>query len=228
MHISPKIVIIIPIYNEGKVISAVVSDVLKAQYEHIIVVDDGSNDNSFDIIQQLPVTALRHRINRGKGATLRTGIEAAKMLQADIVITMDGDGQHEALDIDNFAHAFQKKDVDVVLGVRQIEKENMPLTRTIANWIADKVTFLLYGINIQDTQSGFRGFSSHALGLIQTRSNAYSYESEVLREIKKHRLSYAEVPIHVRYTSYSTSKKHKQNIVNGVKTFYTMIWNILS
>lgn len=228
MHTRPKIVVIIPIYNESKVIADVVSGVRKANYEHIIIVDDGSADNSFEVIQKLPVIALRHRINRGKGAALRTGIEAAKMLQADIVITIDGDGQHEATDIDNFVQAFQKQHVDVVLGVRQIEKENMPITRKVANWIADKVTFVLYGINIQDTQSGFRGFSARAIHLIKTRSNAYSYESEVLREMKKHRLSYTDVPIHVRYTAYSTSKKHKQNMVNGIKTLYTMVWNILS
>lgn len=228
MHIRPKIVIIIPIYNESKVIGEVVANVRKSGFDNIIIIDDGSTDNSFEIIKHLPVIALQHKINRGKGATIRTGTEAAMFIGADIVVTMDGDGQHDALDIDRFVKAFQEKDVDVVLGVRQLEKENMPISRKLANWIADKVTFLLYGVNLQDSQSGFRAFSAHAIKLIKTKSNAYSYESEVLREIKTHQLSYTEVPIHVRYTAYSTSKKHKQNIVNGIKTIYTMIWNILS
>lgn len=228
MRTSPKIVVIIPIYNESKMIQEVVSDIRKAGYEHIVIVDDGSQDESFAVARALPVVALRHKINRGKGASIRTGIEAAKTLSPDIFITMDGDGQHDPLDILSFVNAFIDKNVDVVLGIRKLQKEAMPLTRKMANFIADKITFLLYGIHIQDSQSGFRAFSSYAIQKIRTKTDAYSYESEVLREIRKHRLSYTEVPIHVRYTSYSTSKKHKQNIVNGFKTLYTMIWNIIS
>ncbi len=228
MSISPNIIILIPIYNEKKVIKDVILGIQDEGYTRIIVVDDGSTDGSFEVLQHLPVIALRHKINRGKGAALRTGLEAAKILSADFVITMDGDGQHDPLDIKNFVSAFSKQNIDVVLGVRNIEKDMMPPTRKIANWIADKLTFILYGIHIHDSQSGFRGYSAHAIQKIRTKTDAYSYESEVLREIHKHRLSYTEIPIHVRYTPYSKSKKHKQNIVNGIKTLYTMIWNILT
>ena len=169
MSISPKIVVIIPIYNESQVIHEVIIGIKNAGYDNIVIVDDGSADNSFLTLQKLPVITLRHRINRGKGAALRTGLEAAKIINADIVITMDGDGQHDPSDIDVFVKTFLNKKVDVVLGVRQIQKENMPISRRAANWIADKVTFILYGIHIRDSQSGFRGYSSHAIQKIRMK-----------------------------------------------------------
>ncbi|MEO6077669.1 MAG: glycosyltransferase family 2 protein [Candidatus Andersenbacteria bacterium] len=228
MPIRPKIMIVIPVYNEGSVIKDVILSVIQAGYDNIVAVDDGSFDNTWEILQKLPITSVQHIINRGKGAATKTGLEAGLVSGADILVTMDGDGQHESEDIQAVIQPILDKNVDVVLGVRKIDLHEMPLFKKIANYVADKTTYLLYGIHVHDSQSGFRAFSAQAASVIKTRSDAYSYESEVLHEIKRHKLSFCEVPIRARYTAYSTTKLHGQSFTNGLKTLYAMIWNILS
>lgn len=228
MALRPNITIVIPVYNESTVVKNVVHSIIAAGYSNIIAVDDGSTDSSLQVLQSLPIVTVHHALNRGKGAATKTGLEAGVLSGADILVTMDGDGQHEAQDIEAIVNPIIQQSMDVVLGVRSIDVHEMPITRRIANLIADKITFLLYGIHVHDTQSGMRAFSAGAVKRIEAFSDAYSYESEVVREIKKHNLSYAEVPIHVRYTTYSTTKQHGQSFINGLKTLYTMIWNILS
>ncbi len=85
------------------------------------------------------------------------------------------------------------------------------------------MTWVLYGLWVTDSQSGLRAYSRRAVDLIETRTDRYEYDTEVIREIKRHRLAYVEIPIEVRYTAYSTSKRHKQSLVNGVKTVIKLL-----
>jgi glycosyltransferase involved in cell wall biosynthesis len=228
MASRPKITIVIPVYNESTVIKDVITNIMNAGYSNIIAVDDGSTDDTWNILQKLPVTSVQHILNRGKGAATKTGLEAGLAHQADILVTMDGDGQHESADIHAIIQPILDKKADVALGVRKVDLYQMPLLKKIANYVADKTTFLLYGIHVRDSQCGFRAFSAKAAQSIKTRSDAYSYESEVLLEIKRRKLTFFEVPVQARYTAYSTTKLHGQSFTNGLKTLYAMIWNILS
>lgn len=224
-----KIFIIIPAFNEAKVICDVISEVKNAGYENIVVVDDGSKDQTFFNAQKMSeVRALRHRVNRGKGAATKTGIEAAKILGADIIVTLDGDGQHDPEDIKNLIEPILKNEVDVVLGTRLKNSKGMPWHKIIANKIGNLITWLIFGLLVTDSQSGFRAYSRHAANLINTKGDRYEYESEVLREIYFHKLKYKEVPIKVRYTDYSMGKENKQNLINGLKTFYKIVWRVIS
>jgi len=218
-----KIFIVIPAYNEEKVIGKVISDIKKEGYRNIIVVDDGSVDKSSEVAKKEGATVLRHVLNRGKGASTKTGLEYAKLKNADTVVTFDGDGQHNPKDIKKMI----KKIIDgyeVVLGSRFLNKKNkMPLFNRMANFFANILVFLVYEFWTSDSQSGFRAYSKKALSLINISSDRYEFDSEVIREIVRHKLKVTEVPIDVFYTSYSLSKKQKQNFINGIKTLIKII-----
>lgn len=214
--------VIIPVYNEGSVIKGVVKEIRAAGYSNIIIVDDGSSDNTPEI-QDNDVFYFKHSINRGKGAATKTGFEAVKILGADLVITIDGDGQHYIEDIPKLVKPILKDGFDVVLGSRTYSTKEVPLLNILYNYVGNFLTWFIYGLWVSDSQSGFRAYSKKAIELIDTKTDRYEYDSEVIREIKKHKLKFAEVPIRVRYTDYSRSKVSKQGFINGVKTVIKMI-----
>lgn len=223
-----QIAVVIPAYNEASVIVEVVREVQNAGDYQIIVVDDGSRDATFNVAGALPdVVTLRHKINRGKGAATKTGIVAANRLGADIIVTMDGDGQHDPGDIEALIEPIRVGECDVVLGTRPKVKGEMPFIKIIANKIGNIVTWLLYGIHVSDSQSGFRAYSHFAATIIDTKADKYEYDSKVIREINNNRLKFTEVPIKVRYTEYSMGKPQKQGFINGIKTLVRMIWGML-
>ncbi len=218
--------IVIPAYNEGQKIEEVIKEIQSFGYRHIIVVDDGSRDATYDNARAAGATVLRHALNRGKGAATKTGIEAAKIVGADCIVTMDGDGQHDPKDIEKLLASLSGK-VSVSLGTRLKDPQGMPWYKILHNWIGNFLVWYLYGLWVSDSQSGFRAYSQKAIHLINTASDRYEYDSEVIREIKKHRLRYREIPISVRYTSYSMGKQNKQSFANGVRTLLRMIFHLV-
>ncbi len=217
-----QVYIIIPAYNEGQVIGSVIDGIKKEGFKNIIVVDDGSTDNTSEIAKRKGCIVLKHIINRGKGAAIKTGLEYVKKINGNFVITIDGDGQHNCKDI-NKIFDYLQNGYDVVLGSRLLNKKNkMPLFNLIANYFANFITYLLYDIFVSDSQSGFRGYNKRALKLINTNYDQYEIETEILGEIRKNQLKYIEVPIDVFYTKYSKSKKKKQSLVNGFLTFFNL------
>lgn len=215
--------IVIPAYNEEKVIQDVLCEIQSAGYRNIIVVDDGSRDYTYARAKEAPgVVALRHMINRGKGAAVKTGIEAAKLLGAEIVVTLDGDDQHDPRDIEPMLRRI-REGYDVVLGSRLKNCGGMPGYKIVHNRIGNFLVWMLYGLWVTDSQSGFRAYSHQALHTIDTQTDRYEYDSEVVREIYRHRLKFIEIPINVRYTEYSMSKQHKMNLRNGFKTLVKMM-----
>lgn len=220
--------IVIPAYNEEAAIGEVIDNVLKEGFSSIIVVDDGSSDNTAAVATKSSALTLRHKINRGKGAATRTGIEAALSLGAEIVVTIDADGQHNPKEIKQLIQPILDNTCDVVLGSRQFANTQMPAYKILHNKMANIITTMYAKIHVQDSQSGFRAYSKHACMLLDTKSDSYEYESEIIRLIATHKLSYKEIPISTLYTDYSTGKLHKQDISNGIRTVYKMIWNILS
>ena len=222
------IAIVIPVYNEAEVITEVLKEIPEARGFTTIVVDDGSGDDTFVNASLHASLTLRHRINRGKGAAVKTGILAANLLESDVVVTMDGDGQHDPGDIETLVAPILKNNADVVLGSRTLNRSEMPLLKKIANFIGNFFTWLFYGIWVSDSQSGFRAYSKYAALIIDTKADKYEYDSKVIREIKTNRLNFTEVPIQTRYTDYSKGKKQKQGLVNGIVTLFRMIWSMLT
>ena len=220
---SKKIFIIIPAFNEATVIIDVIAEIKSVGYQNIIVIDDGSADNTYEqAAKEAGVIALKHFLNRGKGAAVKTGIEAAKILGTDVVITIDGDGQHNPEDIKKMLTLINEG-YDVVLGSRLKNPEGMPKYKILHNQIGNLCVWAIYGLWVTDSQSGFRAYSKKAIDSIETKTDRYEYDSEVIREIYRNKLKYAEIPIEVRYTDYSMSKVHKMNLKNGAKTLIKMM-----
>lgn len=217
------IYIVIPACNEEQVIPEVLRGLREAGFTQVIVVDDGSTDGTFLKAQNAgAAVVLQHFLNRGKGAAAKTGIEAAKRLGADTVVTMDGDGQHNPADIARMLRLLDEG-WEVVLGSRLKDPRGMPRWKIIANVVGNFFTWVLYGLWVTDSQSGFRAYSRKALDLIDTRTDRYEYDSEVIREIRRHHLRFIEIPIAVIYTEYSLGKANKQSLKNGLKTLFRML-----
>ncbi len=212
--------IVIPAFNEEAIIAKVIYDVKKDGFRQIIVVDDGSLDRTYAKAKKQKVIVLHHILNRGKGAAVKTGIEAAKMLGATRVVTFDGDGQHFPGDIKKIIREFDKG-FSVVLGTRRFTK--VPVLKRLANWFANLSTFVIYGMWVKDSQCGLRGFSKKALQCIDTQNDRYEYDSEVVREIGRNHLKFKELPIRVSYSRYSQQKAFRQGFYNGLKTLYRMV-----
>jgi glycosyltransferase involved in cell wall biosynthesis len=215
--------IVIPIYNEQSVIHDIVTGLLSHNYKNIIIIDDGSTDDVALKISTVPVYYARHLINRGKGSAVRTGMKIAKQKHSDCVVTIDGDGQHSIEDITTLIEKINQG-YDIALGVRSFNTKEMPFIKVLANRIANIVIYVLFGLKVKDSQSGFKAYSKKALDLIHTSFDSYEHESEILSKIRQHRLSYAEVPIKTIYTTYSQTKARRQNITNGFRMIYKMIF----
>jgi glycosyltransferase involved in cell wall biosynthesis len=227
-HNIQKIFVIIPVYNESQIITDVIQEIKATGDYSIVVVDDGSNDDTYERVMICEgVIILKHKINRGKGAATKTGIVAANKLGAEIIVTMDGDGQHDPSDIKALVQPIIDTRCDVVLGTRPKRNGEMPFIKILANKIGNIITWILYGIYVSDSQSGFRAYSRYAANIIDTKADKYEYDSKVIREINNNRLKFIEVPIKVRYTEYSMGKPQKQGFINGIKTLVRMIWDML-
>lgn len=214
------IFIVIAAYNEEKKIGIVIDDLLNEGYKNIIVVDDGSNDSTYNIVKNKGIIALRHIINRGQGAALRTGIDYAKKLNADIIVTFDADGQFLVKEIKKVIAPIKDNSVDIVLGSRFLGKTvNIPYLKKIVLKFGVIVVYLLYGIKITDSQSGFRALSKKASELINITSDRMEHAGEFFWEVMKHKIKYKEIPITVIYSKYTLAKGQSwlKSIELGIK-----------
>jgi glycosyltransferase involved in cell wall biosynthesis len=217
-----KVFIVIPAYNEQKTISKVIKDLKKEGYKNIVVVDDGSKDNTYEEAKKQNVEVLRHIINRGQGAALKTAIDYALDLGADSIITFDADGQHSVKDIEKMIRPLKKNKVDITLGSRFLKKDsNTPFVRKLFLKGGAIVIFLMYGIKLTDSHNGLRALSRKAAEKIEITSDGMEHASEILEQVKKKRLKYKEVPVTITYTDYSL--KTGQSTFNSFRILFKMI-----
>jgi len=212
-----SVLILIPVFNESKVIASVIKSIQKEGWKNILVIDDGSSDDTYNEALKTGAKVLRHVINRGKGAAIKTGLEAAKIMGAHIVVTLDGDGQHNPEDIKKVAGLIEKGN-DVVLGIRDFNKRHIPRYKAFGNYLGNACTWAFYGLWVKDSQSGFRAYNKKAVSLIQTNNDRYEFESEIVREIVRNNLKWTEATIDVRYSPYDQNKKDKQSLISAAKT----------
>jgi glycosyltransferase involved in cell wall biosynthesis len=192
-----KIFIVIPAYNEQKRIGKLLTQLLETNYP-VVVIDDGSRDNTFKIAKKLTPLAFKHRINLGKGAALKTGIEMAIKKGADAVILMDADGQHKIEDLPQFVTALQTKKYDVVIGTRNFSL-GVPLVRYLGNKFASVLIRILFGVYVSDLLCGYRAFTKKAYKKILWQSTGYGIETEMITLIGKNKLKFCEVPVETVY-----------------------------
>ncbi|MBN2459338.1 glycosyltransferase family 2 protein [Candidatus Woesearchaeota archaeon] len=222
---NKKIFFVIPAFNEEKSIGRVVDELKEAGYDNIVVIDDGSQDSTFAEAKKRRIHALQHIINRGQGASLRTGIEYALMQGAEFIVTFDSDGQHRVEDLPAMLKPVIKEEADVTLGSRFIKKgdiSRIPLGRKILLKGSVFVQWLFYGVKLSDAHNGFRVISRRAAQRIRIDSDRMEHASEILEEIVKKRIKYKEVPVVIRYTGYSMQKGHG-SFKGALKVFFKMI-----
>lgn len=204
---NDNIYIIIPAYNEEKSISKVILNLQSKGYHNIVVVDDGSKDKTGYNATQAGATVLRHIINRGQGASLRTGIEYAVLEKAQAIVTFDADGQHMAEDIKKMVTPILQDQCDITLGSRFLRKgSNVPLLKVIALKAGILFNWLVYGVRLTDAHNGFRALSLSAAKKIEITADKMEHASEILDEIRRKNLTYIEIPVTIRYTQYSMQK----------------------
>jgi len=212
--------IVIPAHNEGKHISELIK-ALKKGYDNIVVVDDGSSDDTYMLAKDLGVHALRHIINMGKGAALKTGCDFAVKEGASTIVVMDADGQHNPSDIPRLLEKIDGN--DICFGYRSFDT-NMPIVFRLGNMVINTVMRALFGIKLKDTQCGFRLFKSSIYRKIRWSSADYSMESEMIANVGRNRLRYCEVAIKTIY-----SDRYKgTTILDGLKIVFNMFWWRLS
>ena len=222
MKNKPKIYIVIPAYNEENSISGVIKDLKKHNYHNIIVVDDGSTDNTLKIARQSGNVVVRHPINLGQGAALRTGMDLALELGVDIIVTFDADGQHMAKDINKLIKPVISKEVDIALGSRFIDNSsNTPWLKKVLLKIGIILIFFMYGIMLTDTHNGLKAISRQAAQKISIESRGMEHASEIIGKIKANKIKFKEIPVTIRYSKYSIKKG--QRISNSLNIFIKML-----
>ena len=207
---------VMPAYNEQNSISGIIKKT-KKYVGNVVVVDDGSHDKTREMAEKSGAIVLRHVVNLGKGATLKTGCDYAVKKGAKFIVALDADAQHNPDDIPRFAEKLKR--YDIVFSYRKASSK-MPLVLRFGNWFISNVVSILYGVRLNDTQCGFRAFSKEAYKKIRWDAADYSMESEMIARAGKQRLKYVQIPIETIY-----SDRYKgTTIIDGMKIVLNMAW----
>lgn len=198
--------VVVPAYNEAAVIGEVIRG-LRGTYPHVLVVDDGSTDETGRVARAAGATVLRHVINRGQGAAIQTGIEFALRAGARYVVTFDADGQHDPADIERLVMPIVRGECDVALGSRFLgQAEGISLMRRLTLRLGVWFTWLTSGVRLTDAHNGLRAFSRAAAEVVDIRLDGMAHASELVDIIRRNRLTFREAPVTIRYTDYSRAK----------------------
>ncbi len=210
---------VISALNEAAHIADVVRRTKKI-LNHVVVVDDGSWDGTSQAAFEAGATVLRHLVNMGKGAALKTGFDYALSHGAEYLLALDGDGQHRPEEIPLLLSRLPG--CDLVFGARMMSKD-MPALLKFGNRSINSITKLLFGIKLKDTQSGYRAMTADAYRKCRWEANDYSMESEMIANAGRHHLKYCEVTISTIY-----SDKYKgTTIIDGIKITLNLIqWRL--
>lgn len=221
-----KVCVVIPAYNEEKTIGDVVSNVKKAfkrapYTSMIVVINDGSKDQTAAMAKQAGAIVIDHILNAGAGGATATGLGFAHQNKCDIAATMDADGQHTAQDVMNGINELVRRNDDLLIGSRLLNQRAMSGVKALGNRGLSTITYCLFGIYSSDSQSGLRVFSHRALERLRWKTSGYEFCSEMLWRARQAGLQISEFPIETIYTDYSKAKG--QNNWNGVNILKSLV-----
>lgn len=219
-----RVAIVIPAYNEEPIIGSVIVGLIKAlrkgSFEFtVVVVDDGSRDGTAKVAEAAGAHVIKHILNTGTGGATATGLSYAQQQGFDIAATLDADGQHNPQDVIKGIGLMIKGDSDLLIGSRLIDSRGMSDVKVLGNRGLSLVTYLVFGVNITDSQSGMRVFSKEALDRLKWKTSGYEFCSEMLWRARQKGLAIREYPIKAVYTEYSMAKgQNNWNAVNIIKS----------
>lgn len=218
-----KKVAIIPAFNENRQLAEVVRQTMN-YVDHTVVIDDGSKEPlEKNISSDSRLTVLRHMINLGKGAAMKTGILWAKKHGYDAAVFIDADGQHDPHEIPKLFSPILANQAAIVFGVRQFHGR-MPLVSRLGNIVLTRAMQLLYRIQVDDTQSGFRAMNLSSFDQISWQSPRYAVETEMIVNTGKHHIPFKQVPI----TTIYHDKYKGTTVIDGIRIMINLFaWKIL-
>jgi glycosyltransferase involved in cell wall biosynthesis len=209
MSAANTVWIVIPALNEARTIGGVVAP-LCARGWRVLVIDDGSRDDTSAAARAAGAVVLRHALNLGQGAGLRTGFAfVRRQADARVVVTYDADGQHQPEAVSALLKTLASTGCDVALGSRFLDgtaSQQVPSGRRALLRLATVFTRMTTGLRVTDAHNGLRAFTVEAMAKLQLSHNRMAHASEILSEIARLGLRYAEAPVTIRYTEYSMAK----------------------
>ncbi len=219
-----SVAVIIPAFNEGRIIGTVVSEA-KKYVATVIVIDDGSSDNTSQEAALSGANVIRLSRNQGKAAAVMTGCRYAKQCGFETIIMLDGDGQHDPNEIPVLAAPVMTGSADLVIGSRFLgEKNPIPRYRVAGQQVLNEFTRLASQVKITDTQSGFRVLGKRALDNLNFHSRGYNLESDMITHFAGIGMRITEIPITVRY---DVPNKHKMNpLMHGIGILTHLLYDI--
>ncbi len=235
-------VFLIRAYNEWSVIGEVIESIINAWFSKIVIVNDGSQDDTIAQVEekkklytnQAGIYILSHMINRGGWAANKTWLQFIQQYQSqlafDRVVTYDADGQMDIDDMNSFMHSIKDPEnhrIKAYLGSRFIEggsASNMPRTRKLILRGSKIITRLFNRIDVSDPHNGYRVLHKDIVGKMYITSDGMAYASELLDSLRMYRISFKEIPVHIKYTDYSLQKLHGQKNTNAFKILMELIY----
>lgn len=201
--------VIIPAYNEETRVRPVIEGIAEKGFK-MVIVNDGSTDNTLEVLKDSQrkypknIFIYSHIINRGVGLAMQTGFEAVLKYNPRFIVNIDADGQHSVDDLEKVIEPLVSGRAEAVIGVRPLK--DMPKSRNIANAIMNLLTRIFYGVNVSDSQTGFRALTIDALNKITINAQGYLISSEFIREINDNMIPFEEVTIKTIYTPETQAK----------------------
>jgi len=213
--------VVVPAYNEGRVIRDVITG-LSSAFPNIVVVNDGSSDDTAAVLRGLPVIVVKHQINLGQGASLQTGITFALERGANYIVTFDADGQHRPEDALSALRMLGDGQCDVVCGSRFLgTTSNMPRTRKIILKTVVGLANLTAGTKMTDAHNGLRALSRKAASCLAISQSGMAHASEIMSQLRLHKMDIREVPVQINYTEYSLAKG--QSSLNSINILVDLV-----
>ena len=210
-----KTFVVLPAKNEANRIEPVLVKLQLQGFKNIIVVNDGSDDNTAEVVSKYrDVTLLDHVINLGPGASTLTGIKCAVKKGADVIITIDADNQHNPDNIHSLVEKLEEDDLDLVIGSRFMKKNDIPYSRLIFNFFGNLISFLITGIYLTDSQSGMKAMNRKFASQLEIAFDGFEFCIEIIKQAQIANAKIGQVPIDVRYTKDTMSKG--QNFLTGI------------
>ncbi|HEY96603.1 MAG TPA: glycosyltransferase family 2 protein [Dehalococcoidia bacterium] len=219
--IPMKVIVGTPAYNEEKYIGTVILQA-RQHADEVIVVDDGSTDRTRTVAELAGATVIRHESNRGYGNAVRTILAEARTLDADVLIILDADSQHNPDEIPSLVEAVSEG-YDVVIGSREKQKHMIPRYRRMGQKVLSGLTNLLSGEKIADTESGFRAYSRKAINELELKESGMAVSSEIIKSAAAKKLRIKEVPISVSYTGDGSSLNPVSHGAGVLRSLFIMI-----
>ncbi len=216
-----KTFVVVPAYNEAKVIGGVVAALCQV-FPNVVVVNDGSSDETLEILRNSPAQLISHALNLGQGASLQTGISRALALGAEYILTFDADGQHRIEDALAALREVQGGGCDVACGSRFLgSKSNIPRGRRLVLKAAVLFSNITTGTHLTDAHNGLRAFSRKAAAILDISQNGMAHASEITAQLQRNGMVVHEVPVQISYTEYSLSKG--QSSLNAINILIDLV-----